>query len=147
MALTDQEGKVGRWISILYRHAQVYIANRLKPHKIGSGQYGFLCALYKNDGVIQESLTEILHMDKATTARALAKLETEGYVQRIVDSKDKRALRLYVTDQAREIMPTIENAISDWNDLVTTGLEDAEKEIALKLLRKMAMNTCNIKEQ
>lgn len=83
-------------------------------------------------------------MDKATTARALAKLETEGYVQRIVDPNDKRALRLYVTDQAREIMPTIEKAMSDWNDLVTTGLDDTEKEIALKLLRKMAMNTCGI---
>lgn len=144
MALTDQEGKVGRWISILYRHAQVYTAKRLKPHHIGSGQYGFLFVLYKNNGIIQESLAEILHIDKATTARALAKLETEGYVQRIVDPNDKRALRLYVTDQAREIMPTIEKAMSDWNDLITTGLEDTEKEIALKLLRKMAMNTCDI---
>lgn len=144
MALTDQEGKVDQWISILYRHAQVYIAKRLKSHHIGSGQYGFLFVLYKNNGIIQENLTEILHMDKATTSRALAKLETEGYVQRIVDTNDKRALRLYLTDQAKEIMPTIEKAISDWNDLVTTGLEDTEKEITLKLLRQMAMNTCDI---
>ena len=144
MALTDQEGKVGQWISILYRHAQVYIAKRLKSYHIGSGQYVFLFVLNKNNGIIQESLTEILQIDKATTARALAKLEAEGYVQRTVDPNDKRALRLYVTAQAREIMPIIEKAMSDWNNLVASGLDDSEKEIALKLLRKMAMNTCNL---
>jgi DNA-binding MarR family transcriptional regulator len=37
---------------------------------IGYGQFLFLMELYNSDGIRQEDLSEILNIDKGTTARA-----------------------------------------------------------------------------
>ena len=65
--MSSNRRSVGKYISILYRYAQSYIATHLKPLGIGSGQYMFLVALYKNDGYSQEQLSQSLMIDKATT--------------------------------------------------------------------------------
>lgn len=131
---------------MLYRHAQAYMAKQLKPYNIGSGQYTFLYVLYKNNGINQESLADILDIDKATTARAVAKLEKEGYVKRVTDADDKRAFRIYITDKTLATMPFIRKAMLEWNEMVTIGLNEQDKVMALKLLQKMALNSTKIKE-
>ena len=40
----------------------------------------FLLELYKKDGKNQEELSEKLNIDKGTTARAIKKLEEEGFL-------------------------------------------------------------------
>lgn len=145
MDISEQEGTVGRWISVLYRHAQAYMAKHLKPYKIGSGQFAFLYVLDRNNGINQDSLAEILDIDKATTARAIAKLESEGYVKRVINQEDKRALRIYITAKTQETMPYIRKAMLEWNELITSGLDEDEKSMALKLLHKMAINASKIK--
>jgi DNA-binding MarR family transcriptional regulator len=48
----------------------------------------------------QDEVASILKVDKGTAARAIAKLETEGYVERKVFTTDKRIEKLYLTDKA-----------------------------------------------
>ena len=43
-----------------------------------------------NDGLSQEELTEILNIDKGTTAKSIKKLETEGFAMRVKDKHDKK---------------------------------------------------------
>ena len=66
------------WLSILYRYGRSHISKVLEPYNIGSGQYIFLMVLLKNNGISQEELSDYLKIDKATTAKAVRKLEQAG---------------------------------------------------------------------
>lgn len=131
---------IGKWNSILYRCGQSYIAQQLKPYNIGSGQHRFLLLLYKKDGIKQDELSKHLNIDKANTARALKKLENEGYVLRKIDVNDKRKYRVYLTEKAKQIRPDIFKVLQKWTDIITADLSDEEKDMAVELLEKISLN-------
>lgn len=135
---------IGKWISVLYRYGQIYVGRRMKPYNISRGQYIFLVALFKNNGINQEELSNNIKIDKGTTARAIKKLEEEGYVVREIDPEDKRAYKLYVTEKALEIKPKFIEVLSSWTDILSEGFTKEEKELTLKLLKKMAQNATKI---
>jgi DNA-binding MarR family transcriptional regulator len=139
--MTKEPVLIGKYLSILYRQAQSYITHHLKPYNIGGGQYIFLLALYRHDGISQEELSQELLIDKATTARALSKLEQAGYVRRSRDPEDKRAYRIFLTDRAREVKPVIYRTVQAWNSLLGADLNEEEKARIGVILQKMVDRT------
>lgn len=138
--MTKDEGSVGKWISILNRHGQAYISKNLKKYDIGSGQYIFIITLFDNNGISQDKLSEILSIDKGTTARALQKLEAKGYIRREIDDKDKRAYKVYATEKAYAIKPEIFKVLKASSNILSENLTDTEKKLAIDLLKKMSVN-------
>ncbi len=134
------ENANGRWISLLNRYMQGYISGHLKAHNIGYGQYVFLLTLYHNNGISQDTLSELMNIDKGTTAKAVKKLEDEGYLYREVDPSDKRAYKLYYTEKAIELQPILFEIIDSCNNILTCDFTAEEKEMSLKLLQKMSQN-------
>ena len=131
---------VGKYISIIHRTGSSFLSKEFSKFNIGSGQYMYLIHLYKNDGLSQEELTEILNIDKGTTAKSIKKLETEGFVMRVKDKNDKRINRVYLTPKALEIKDEFLLSISSWENTLTSNLSDAEKEQTLTLLKKITNN-------
>lgn len=144
--MNGKDSSVGRWISILYRYRLNYLGKRLEPYNIGSGQHLFLMALSKNNGINQEELSSYLKIDKATTAKAIKKLEEEGYVARQIDDIDKRAYRVFLTDKAWGVIPIINQVVKDWEELITGGFSEKERILVEALLGEMAQNACRIKD-
>lgn len=132
---------VGRYISVLYRQAQAYISNQLKPYNIGSGQYTFLLTLYRNDGINQEELSSQLMIDKGTTARAIDKLEKAGYVVRQTNPKDRRAYNIFITEKARELKPVLHEKMRSWTDIMVADLSQEERDMLYIILEKMVNST------
>lgn len=95
--------KIGKKIAQIYRNNLIALSKDFANLKLGAGQYVFLAQLFETDGINQEELSEILKIDKANTARALKKLEEEGYIRRERDLYDKRAYKVYITNKALEI--------------------------------------------
>ena len=131
---------VGKYISIIHRTGSSFLSKEFSNFNIGSGQYMYLIHLYKNDGLSQEELTEILNIDKGTTAKSIKKLETEGFVMRVKDKNDKRINRVYLTPKALEIKDEFLSSINAWENTLTSNLSYAEKEQALTLLKKITYN-------
>ncbi len=131
---------IGKYISTLYRSGNAYFSKEFSKYNIGSGQFFFLTYLYANDGVIQEEISYNLNVDKGTTARAIKKLEEEGYVYRKVDEEDKRAYKVYITDKALSIKEGIYATLKKWNSIIAYGFSEEEKEITLRLLQRMVEN-------
>jgi DNA-binding MarR family transcriptional regulator len=135
-----KEDSIGHWVSVLYRYGQIYVGKKMQPYGIGKGQFMFLIKLFQRDGLCQEELTEILNVDKGTTARALRKLEQEGYIIREKSQGDRRSNRVFLTAKARDIEPRIFTVLSDWTEILATGFTSEEKQQVLRLLEKMANN-------
>lgn len=131
---------LGRSISLLYRYGQIYITKELEPYDIGPGQFMFLMALYHHDGLTQENLATCLNIDKGTTARAIAKLEANGYVVRESCEQDLRVNRVFLTQRAREFEPVISSILKRWTDILSSNMDSEEINQTLNLLDKMAQN-------
>ncbi|MFE5322971.1 MarR family winged helix-turn-helix transcriptional regulator [Paenibacillus sp. NPDC056579] len=145
--MVDQKYTIPRWVSLLYRYGQMYIGDRLKHLDIGRGQHIFLNTLYREDGLSQEELSSYLKIDKGTTAKALKKLEEQGYVTRQVRDEDKRSYRIFLTEKALLIKDEVRAVLADWRTKVTEGLSEEEKQMALTVLEKMGTNAAQLYEE
>lgn len=131
---------IAKYISQLYRKGSSYINKEISKYGIGSGQFMFLLELYKKDGKNQEEIAEDLKMDKGTTARALKKLEEQGFLTRLKDEKDKRSNKIYLSDKAKNIREDIFNILDDWNKQITRSLAKEEVKMLEDLLEKVCKN-------
>ncbi|CAH1214226.1 Transcriptional regulator SlyA [Paenibacillus allorhizoplanae] len=145
--MIETRNSIPRWVSLIYRYGQMYIGDHLKKFEIGRGQHIFLNALYKEDGLTQEELSDYLKIDKGTTAKALKKLEEQGYITRTVSEKDKRCYEVLLTDKARGIKEDVRKVLTDWRERLTFGLSDEEKQMALTILEKMGHNAAHFAEE
>lgn len=128
---------IGKYIGELHRASGIYFSKKFNKFGIGSGQYIFLLNLYKNSGITQEELTDIVKLDKATTARAIKKLEEEGYVSRVKKENDKRAYRLELTKKAENIKEEVYSIMDQWENKVRSCLTKEETEELINLLSKL----------
>ncbi len=130
----------GQYISAIYRHMQILISAELAPYRIGSGQYIFLMAIAFRQPITQKALSESLLIDKTTTAKAIAKLEAEGYVRRETDPADNRYQLLYLTEEGREVVPKVQQALDRVKGKTRQGISDEEYDVLLRLLKIVLRN-------
>lgn len=133
----------GRYISVIYRHLQILLNNRLNSYGVGSGQYIFISAIYKNQGISQKDLTKLIKIDRATTAKALLKLEQNGYVDRIKDKDDKRYHKLYLTKKGIDFIPILDEIQNDLTNILREGMDPDEYSKTIKSLELIFNNVQN----
>jgi DNA-binding MarR family transcriptional regulator len=132
-------------IALLHRSDLGYMAKELENYGIGAGQFGFLMALYRRDGMRQEELARISRVHRATSARAIQKLEACGYVRRVPDPEDGRALQVYLTAKGRELREVIIRLSDRRTEELFAGFSEEEQSLFLNLLGKMIGNACEEK--
>lgn len=142
--MNEHRYTIPRWMSILYRTGQMYLANRFEHLDIGKGQLIFLNALYRKDGLTQEEISYDLRIDKGTTAKALKKLEDQGYVTRTVRAADRRSYSVHLTDKALGIKDEVRKGFVEWRNILLQGLTDDEQEKMLDILEKMGRNAAAV---
>ncbi len=118
----------GKYTSVLYRYTQMIITDRLKAYGLGSGQYLFLIAIHKAEGISQKDLTKKLNVDKATTAKALHKLEELNYIERIKDPMDKRFYCIHLTQKGKDFMPILAEHLGEITTILSHGMSEEDIE-------------------
>ena len=139
MSFKDNEN-FGRYISVLHRQANVFYSKEFSKFEFGSGQYMFMIHLYKNDGISQEELSDLINIDKGTTAKAIKKLEELNYIERRKDLDDKRINRIYLTKKALDIKEDFFDTLLRWEAILTDNLSQEEILQGLNILKKLSHN-------
>ena len=134
---------VGRVVSCIHRFTSINLHKKLEQYNIGPGQLHFLMILYRHEGMNQECLAQQLMIDKATSARAIKKLEEEGYVTRMTDENDKRAYKICLTDKAYDLKPVVHQILCEWTETLLRDFNEKEKETLFTLLEKLVLNAKN----
>jgi MarR family transcriptional regulator for hemolysin len=75
----------------------------MEPLGITRSQWWVLAYLYREDGMTQVELADILDLGKVALSGLLDRLETKGWIERRADAMDRRAKRVFLTEQASEI--------------------------------------------
>ncbi|MFA4824903.1 MAG: MarR family transcriptional regulator [Methanoregula sp.] len=131
----------GAVISITSRGRFIFLNDRLRPLGLSAGQFPVLMLLYKEQNIMQETLVRHYHLDKGTIARAVRKLEDAGYIRRIVDPDNRRAVRLFLTEKGERVAPVLQDINREWEEQVCAGLSRDEKETLNSLMRTVAENS------
>jgi DNA-binding MarR family transcriptional regulator len=96
--------------------------------------------LYHREGMRQTELAESLEMEPIAVGRVIDRLQAAGFVERRADPKDRRAWRLYVTDQARGVIADMELIARGVRKDAAKGIPVPELEQALGVLNRMKEN-------
>ena len=91
-------------------------------------------------------MSEVLSIDKTTTARAIKTLVELGYVSRSPDPTDGRIYRLSLTAKAKAIIPLIKESLRTLSEVLSSGFSEDERQLVLGLLKRMADNAKAFKE-
>lgn len=131
---------IGKLSSKIYRRGNIYITEKLKPYGINYIQMMCLVALYIEDGIRQEEIVEDIGIDKASVTRAIKSLEDNTYLTRTRNESDKRAFNLYLTEKAMEFKEISWKFLSEWELMISEGIDDKDKAIAFNVLKQMSIN-------
>jgi DNA-binding MarR family transcriptional regulator len=135
-------------ISYLLRAQSAFFTRRLLPYNISYGQLPFLMALYREDGMSQDTIAKRLLFNKATIARAIDKLEREGYVTRTDDEYDGRVNRVCLTSKGKKIRADVDHLAQEWNSILLSEFTDVECLVLKELIKKIVSNVmCTMKQE
>jgi MarR family transcriptional regulator, transcriptional regulator for hemolysin len=95
---------------------------RVKALGLTRSQWWVLNHLFRNDGVTQSELADILEVEKATLGRLLDRLEAKGWVRRESHAGDRRAKRVFLTEEIEPALKTMRAAAADLRRDALVGL-------------------------
>ncbi|MBM6614843.1 MarR family transcriptional regulator [Desemzia sp. RIT804] len=117
------------------------IANiEFKKYNLTRGQYLYLVRIFEHPGIIQEKLAEMIKVDRTTAARAIKKLEDNGFIEKRADKENKKNKRLFPTEKGKEIAPYILGENNYSNMVALKGFTEKEAEIFSSLLERVREN-------
>ena len=138
---TPSDIPLGVFISIIHRTRLIHLNNEMKDLELTAGQVPFLMHLSHKEGITQDNLAVHLHIDKGTVARALKKLEDNGFIYREINPQNRRKYLLFLTEKGRQIVPKIHQIDKEWEKSVCSDLSDAEYIPLLNTLQTLAMKS------
>ncbi len=76
-----------------------------KEFDLTKGQYLYLVQICEQPGIIQEKLAGRIKVDRTTAARAIKKLEIQGFIEKKNDDGNKKIKKLYPTRKECRFIP------------------------------------------
>ncbi len=140
MDISFVEQAMGRRINLLFRISLRYLRGEMKKLGIGSGDYAFLIILFFRPGSSQDELSGLMHVDKSYTARALARLEKMGLVERKADPDEHRIKRVFLTQQSLDMEDVFFGILKNWHDVLINDIDPDHLKIIRDGLDKMMEN-------
>jgi len=106
---------------------------RVRDLNLTRSQWWVLVYLIRSDGVNQTELAELLDIGKVALGGLLDRLESKGWVERRPDLQDRRAKRVYLTDEVRPLIIEMTERARVMHRQLTRGMakEDQERFVAM----------------
>ena len=101
---------------------------RVRELGLTRSQWWVLNHLFRNNGVTQSELAEILEVEKPTLGRLLDRLEQKGWVRREADANDRRAKRVFLTKEVEPAIKTMRSAAAEMRRDAVAGLSTEQQE-------------------
>ena len=129
-----------RSIGVIARSLDTISNIEFKQYDLTKGQYIYLARIYENPGIIQEKVAEMIKVDRTTAARAIKKLENNGFIVRKQAPDNKKEKKLYVTKKGEETYPILSREENYSNEIALSGLSNSQKEQVFELLEVVEKN-------
>lgn len=126
-----------KWVSITHRLGKIYLDKNFEQWGINSTQHFFILRICENEGITQDKLPSLIHLNKSNIARALSFLEKEGFIRKDFYQQDKRTVRLYPTEKARVLYDQIHSVEDLWRNILMEDFSEEERKQFISQLEKV----------
>ena len=113
------------------------IAKWINPHYLKVLEY-----IRKHEGVKPSELAEVFRMSKSNVTKIISYFVRNDFVEREVEQKDRRSLRLKTTPYGRRVCGEADAVIMHFAVLMAEAFEDVERESFMRRL-VLAMQKIN----
>lgn len=134
----DVENSIGFLLAKAYQRAWAIMKEEIEPYDLTPPQFALLAFLWQEDGLTQVELSEKGQIDRSTIGGLIDRLERNALLERRQHPQDRRAYKIYLTEQGKEMENTLSACAERSLKRITSGLnEDEVKELGrvLKILR------------
>ena len=104
MKKEDLSRNFGFLISDVARLMRKNFDSRVKEIGLTRSQWWLLNHLFRADGITQAELAETLEIERSSTGKLLDSLELKGWIKRVVDKRDRRSKRVFLTKEVEPII-------------------------------------------
>ena len=130
--------KESRRFGFLLRDVTRLYVQRFEQHAAALGltlaQCKALMRLADCEGVSQVRLSELTDLDPMTLVRILDRMESEGWLERRKDPRDRRVRCLYLTSKAKPLLDDIRGLIDVVWEEAFAGISKQKSELVMELL-------------
>ncbi|HEV3356281.1 MAG TPA: MarR family transcriptional regulator [Pseudonocardiaceae bacterium] len=109
----------------------------MKQHGVRVGQNLLLQVLWDTDGLTPGELADRLQVSTPTVVKSANRMEASGLLTKRRDTVDRRLVRIYLTERARNVQDAVQSARADLERRVTQTLTDTERAQLVDALRKI----------
>jgi MarR family transcriptional regulator for hemolysin len=114
--------------------------SRFRPLGFGVAAFPVLNMLRTGQKLSQKDLALCAQIEQPSMAQLLARLERNGMIRRSPDPDDGRASLISITRKALGILPQVDAAVDEGNQMAVTGMSDGEIKLLIDLLQRLIAN-------
>jgi DNA-binding MarR family transcriptional regulator len=152
LPLEDNRGRLSYWLfyaerCVTYAYAEVLRAHceeRGKPYVVTPPQWGALSLLLVQDGMTIGVMCQKRGVDPAAATGIITRLEQQGLVERRHDREDRRVVKVYLTDEGRDISHSLVSAEAHFEQSLNQGFSMGELDRFLEQLQQLITNAAEI---
>jgi DNA-binding MarR family transcriptional regulator len=152
LPLDENRGRLSYWLfyaqrCVAYAYAEVMRAHceeRGKPYVITPPQWGALSLLLVQDGMTIGTMSQKRGVDAPTATGIITRLEQNGLVERRHTREDRRVVKVYLTDEGRDISNTLVSSVEHFEQSMKRGFSESEMDRFLAQLQQLIVNAAEI---
>lgn len=122
------------------RLSRTALAARLLAHGFYAGQDQIMIALDREDGLTPGQLAARLGVRPPTVTKTINRLQGQGYVEKRASEADARQANVFLTEEGRGAIRSIEKALRKTEKLALKGLDKKDQKTLAKLLGRIEAN-------
>jgi MarR family transcriptional regulator, organic hydroperoxide resistance regulator len=103
-------------------------------HGVHEGQQYLLRCLWAEDGLAPGELAKRLGLATPTVTRAAARMEAAGLLRRVPHERDRRLVRLFLTDRGRVLETEIDREVATLSERALASLDQSERVALVRFL-------------
>ena len=127
-------------ISVLNRYGKQRLDEMLKPMELDWHMLAALLVIEQLPGVSQTRLSPFLQTDKANITKMLQVMEKKDLIRREMDGSDQRNKACYLTDEGRNKVPQLQEALESWEAACFKGISEEDLLIYRKTSEIISRN-------
>ncbi|MBI0539184.1 MarR family transcriptional regulator [Roseomonas sp. KE2513] len=113
---------------------------QLAEHGLSVAQYLHLRALWEEAGLTQNEVSARLGIEKASSTAVLEALERDGLINRVRDARDRRNVRVYLSDAGENLRGTVMPFAQQVATQASHGLTEADLDAFFRTIDWMLSN-------
>ena len=113
---------------------------RMRGLGLTRSQWWVLNHLFRNGGLTQSELADLLEIEKPTLGRLLDRLEQKGWVRREPDALDRRVKRVHLTEEVEPALKAMRAAAAQLRRDALAGLDADRREVFVDTLLAIKAN-------